>query len=74
MNTAKDLTSLDDVIALMESSSSDQEWDDNCDRVKEANHGNYPGFWFRAIVLSGLAKRVTAKWGGDAEIHVSVLR
>jgi len=56
-----DLTKESDVIELMKSSKSEKEWNDNCDKVKAAN-GDYPGSWFRVIMLSGLANDVMAKW------------
>lgn len=37
-----------EVIDLMESSKSAREWEDNCDKVKDAC-GGYPGFWWATI-------------------------
>lgn len=45
-----------EVIDLMKSSKSKQEWNDNCDKVKKACNG-YPDFWFVEIVMSGLADK-----------------
>lgn len=56
-----DLTTQEGVKALMESSTSEREWNDNCAKVKEAN-GGYPDFWYALIVLSGLVGKVQAKW------------
>jgi hypothetical protein len=61
-----------EVVKLMESSESEEQWNDNCDNVKAACNG-YPAFWYKAIILSGLATRTAAKWGGDAELHVIIL-
>ena len=62
-----------EVIALMESSKSDREWNANCDKVKEACNG-YPDYWYSAIVLSGLCDRVSAKYGGSgSKITISTL-
>lgn len=59
----------DDVVALMESSRSEDEWNQNCDRVKAAC-GGYPDYWYAAVVLSGVAARTQAKWtGGPAVMH-----
>ena len=58
------------VVALMEGSKSEAEWNANCDKVKEAC-GDYPDFWFPAILQSGLAKRVAAKWGGTDGFRVT---
>lgn len=57
------------VIELMESSQSEAEWNANCDRVKR-ECGGYPVFWFEAIMLSGLANRVLARFGRDDKIRV----
>lgn len=60
------------VIQLMRSSRTEKEWNDNCKKVKAACNG-YPHFWFEAIVSSGLAGQVTARFGKDDEIHIEVL-
>ena len=60
----------EEVVKLMESSKSEQEWNDNCDKVKKAC-GGYPPYWFAAINVSGLAKRVLESFGGDDKVHVS---
>ncbi len=59
--TENDLTTQHGVIALMESSASESEWNANCDKVKKANSG-YPAFWYALIILSGLFDRVQMKW------------
>lgn len=58
-----------EVVDLMKSSNSPQEWDSNTDKVRRIYNG-YPRFWFRAIVLSGVAGRTAKKWGGDGEIKI----
>ena len=59
-----------EVVALMESSQSEDEWNANCDKVKKVC-GGYPPFWFSAIIQSGLLKRIAARWGGNGEITIS---
>lgn len=54
-----------EVVALMKSSGSDREWDDNCDTVKARNGGEYPSWWFEMIVTSGLLDKVAAKFDQD---------
>ncbi|TXI90546.1 MAG: hypothetical protein E6Q36_01285 [Chryseobacterium sp.] len=49
------------VVLLMETSKSEQEWNDNCDKVK-SHFGGYPSWWFQTIVLSGVLSRIAAKW------------
>jgi hypothetical protein len=50
------------VVDLMRSSSSEKEWNENCDKVKAENGNDYPEFWFRAIIMSGLHNDVVKKW------------
>lgn len=49
-------------ILLMSSSRNAGEWNKHCDIVKAAHNGAYPGWWYRSIVLSGLAARVQESW------------
>lgn len=58
-----------EVVALMESSQTEGEWNDNCDKVKAAC-GGYPSFWWPAINVSGLVERVAARWGSSGQIHI----
>ena len=60
------------VIELMESSKSEKEWNANCDEVKQAC-GGYPDFWYQTIILTGMHKKVAARWGGDASIKIQEL-
>lgn len=48
----------EEVVSLMESSKTESEWNENCDEVKK-RCGGYPSFWFQAIVMSGLMRRVS---------------
>lgn len=50
-----------EVVELMKSSKSEQEWNDNCDEVKK-KCGGYPEFWYGAIVISGVINEVNAKY------------
>lgn len=59
----------DEVVTLMKSSTSKQEWDDNCDVVKRACSG-YPNFWYPVIIRSGLYVKVANSWGGDPHIKI----
>jgi hypothetical protein len=67
-----DAMTIEEVKTLMGSSQSEAEWDANCDRVKKAHNG-YPSFWFREIVMSGLAGRVAARFGRDDRVHVQTM-
>ena len=57
------LKNKDDLVALMKSSKSEKEWNDNCDKVKAANGRQYPSFWYMAIMVSGIAHTVQSSWG-----------
>lgn len=59
----------EEVVTLMTSSQTETEWNANADEVKRRCNG-YPDWWYQVIVLSGVAQRTTALWGGDAEIRV----
>jgi len=59
------------VVELMKSSNSEAEWNSNCDKVKAAFDGQYPPFWWSAIMQSGVARETTAKWGSNAEIKIT---
>lgn len=50
-----------EVVNLMKTSRSEEEWNANCSKVKRACNG-YPDFWYTAIVLSGLAALVRSEW------------
>ena len=67
-----DLTKESDVVSLMSGSKSEQEWNKNCDLVKSTNSG-YPDFWYPSIVMSGVAKRTSASWGGTDELQIRAL-
>ena len=58
------------VVTLMESSTTEAEWNSNCSKVKRAYGGQYPEFCYAAIVQSGVLLRTAAKWGGTGEIQV----
>lgn len=51
----------EEVVALMKSSISAREWEDNADKVKAAC-GGYPQFWYAAIVESGVLYETFSKW------------
>lgn len=62
----------EEVIRLMESSRTQEDWNANRDRVKQVYDG-YPSFWFKDILQSGLAGRVTGRFGRDDQIHVQTI-
>lgn len=57
------------VTDLMGSSKSEQEWNNNADKVK-ANCGGYPSCWWPAVVQSGLMRRTQPTFGASDEIKL----
>jgi hypothetical protein len=57
------------VIALLKTSTSAKEWNDNCAKIKKAC-GGYPTFWYPAIIASGLADQIMAEFGESATIRI----
>lgn len=60
-----------EVIVLMESSRSAEEWNTNCDKVKQAfavlvdgrlRRSAYPDFWYAVVIQSGLLGRAQVRW------------
>jgi hypothetical protein len=67
------LTIEQDVTEYMAQARSEDDWNARCEAVKEANNG-YPAFWFVAIVLSGLAGKTAANFGGSAELNIRSIK
>ena len=57
------------IVALMLSSRSEKEWNDNCDAVK-AEFGGYPRWWYETIIMSGVLPRTAARWGDNGKIKI----
>ena len=57
-----DLTTVEGVREWMAGAVSESDWNDCCDKVKKDNGGDYPTWWFREIILSGLYASTSAKW------------
>jgi hypothetical protein len=62
----------DEVVKLMQSSRSPEEWNRNCQTVKTACGGRYPAFWYSAILSSGVASATLAKFGESVDIRWEV--
>lgn len=50
------------VVDLMKSSTSENNWNNNCDKVKAAC-GGYPSFWYQAVIMSGVLDETQQKFG-----------
>ena len=44
----------DEVLSLMQSSQSQADWSENCDKIRAAHNGEYPPYWLAEVVQSGL--------------------
>lgn len=58
-----------EVLDLMSSSTTSQEWNQNCLKVKEAHKGEYPSYWYAEVITSGLMDRTLGE--GSSKIKVS---
>lgn len=61
-----------EVVELMQSSGSKEEWRMNCDTVQAAFGGDYPEFWYGAIIQSGLAHKTLERLGKSADTRFVV--
>jgi hypothetical protein len=64
----------EEVVALMRSSKDSADWNKNCKTVKAAHGGDYPPFWFAAIVLSGLSEQVLGSEAGIKSEEIKLRR
>ena len=60
-----------EAIELMKSSKSKEEWNRNCDKVKAANQGFYPEWWYAEIISSGLCDQVLGDGASQIKIQVA---
>jgi hypothetical protein len=51
-----DLTKQDDVVNLMKSSDGYTAWQENCQKVVDANGGKYPPFWMAVMLHPDVKK------------------
>jgi len=49
-------------IGLVLSCKSNADWQKACDKIKDAYGGDYPEWWYREIVQSGLFYDITSKF------------
>ena len=65
-----DLTTVAGVVSLMRSAKNHQEWNSNCDKVKKANGGGYPPFWYATCIASGLCDNTLGKGASDLKVEI----
>ena len=58
-----------EMIDLMASSKNDFEWNENCDKVKAAFGGDYPPFWYKEIIVSGLMDKTLGAGASEFKIY-----
>jgi len=59
-----------EVVNLMKSSKNKEEWNKNCDRVKQLvktnvitdRSGDYPTYWNNRIILAGVYSQLSVNW------------
>lgn len=56
-----------EAIDLMKTSTNNDEWDANCDKVKDAFLG-YPDWWYKEIILSGLMRSTLGNGSDQPEL------
>ena len=59
----------DGEMAMIEAVHTEDEWNNVCKVVKKVRGGQYPEDWFMRIIVSGIAARITARFGADADLH-----
>lgn len=67
----QNLNTSEGVRDFMAASTSESDWNSRIDKVKAANGGDYPPFWYPTIIMSNLHSRTAAKWGGNGNITVT---
>ncbi len=48
------LTQIEGCVPLLLSSKSEEEWNNNCKKIKEANGNEYPEWWYNVVELVNL--------------------
>ena len=61
-----DLTNMDDVMDFMREARGNNEWRRRCEKVKRANKGKYPEFWYEAVIQSGIRDKAF-EWDDDGK-------
>ena len=62
-----------DELKLLEDCQTGTDWSSACDAIKLTHGGGYPTDWYATVIQSGMANRIAARWGSDAELHVTFI-
>lgn len=67
-----DLTTPEGVAAHMKATSpgSSEDWDKRALEVLNANGGNYPSFWWEAVMVAGIHRMVMGAAGGITVVNI----
>lgn len=57
-------------IRALQNCTTENQWNDVCNQIKEARQGEYPPDWWAKVKLSGLMAKTTSKWGGTDQLTV----
>ena len=64
------IMSPEDLVNLMRSSASEEEWKRNVKIVKARFNGDYPPFWFGTMVVSGVMNEIQRTWSKPSSTAV----
>lgn len=65
-----DLATAQGVADYMSEATTQADWDNRIRDVKAANGGDYPIFWYGAVIASGLTIQTAKKWGSSGRIEI----
>jgi hypothetical protein len=49
-------------LELLKATKSENEWNDACDKIKDARDGQYPPDWYVKVLASGLMHQICSKF------------
>jgi hypothetical protein len=55
-------------LAELQKSTNKDEWNATCDRIKAANRGMYPEWWYPEVVATNLIEKVLGQDAGQIKI------
>jgi hypothetical protein len=68
---SQSLTTLQGVVELLKSSQNQQEFDQNCETIKQANGGRYPNFFNKQVIFSGVYEECQQRFA-QAEVQAGL--
>lgn len=57
-----DFTNQNDVLAALKETNTQKEYNDICDKVKQANHNDYPYWWQDTVYFPRMFGKLKFKW------------